>query len=285
MRSIARYKLATASRLPPNPRICSRAKSIRIANVGITAPFIDTVGQSADLRFPLNNTYGIDIFHPVTVEDLAEQAEAPGGCFDMIDDCRNITNGFDPEGWGNAPEVYTVCNNAYFTFYQLMESRYEATGHENWIVGEAIALALARHNRARFAAAGYAPLSVPGVSTSKAGYVRQAGCFSFSVVTNAGHEISYYQPATAYAIYQRAIEGRDVVTGKKAIGNGDKYATGGPKDMWGVRTSLPPEAPMFCYTASTSIVRGQCTDAPLTALVDGMAIIKDFVVMQPAWSG
>ncbi|KAG7121410.1 Carboxypeptidase S1 A like protein [Verticillium longisporum] len=363
----AQSKLAAAGKLPPNPRICSRAKSIRIATAGIIAPFIDIVGQFADLEFALNNTYGIEIFDPVTVEDLVEQAEAPGGCFDLIDDCRNITNRLDPEGWGNAPEVYPVCNNAFFTCYTLIERRYEATGRDsfditqpaaaqfpppyaygflnrqntqsrlgvpvnytayspsiqypffatgdfllsfaphverllaadipvhlihgdrdwraNWIGGEAVALALAHRNRARFAAAGYAPLSVPGVPAGKAGHVRQAGRLSFSVVTNAGHEIPYYQPATAYAIYQRAIEGRDVATGKKAIGNGDKYATSGPKDIRGARTPLPAKAPVFCYTASTPIVPGQCTDAQIAALADGTAVVKDFVVVQPAWSG
>ncbi|CRK20794.1 hypothetical protein BN1723_012154 [Verticillium longisporum] len=351
----AQSKLAAAGKLPPNPRICSRAKSIRIATAGIIAPFIDIVGQFADLEFALNNTYGIEIFDPVTVEDLVEQAEAPGGCFDLIDDCRNITNRLDPEGWGNAPEgwgnapeVYPVCNNAFFTCYTLIERRYEATGRDsfditqpaaaqfpppyaygflnrqntqsrlgvpvnytayspsiqypffatgdfllsfaphverllaadipvhlihgdrdwraNWIGGEAVALALAHRNRARFAAAGYAPLSVPGVPAGKAGHVRQAGRLSFSVVTNAGHEIPYYQPATAYAIYQRAIEGKDVATGKKAI-----WQRG--------------QAPVFCYTASTPIVPGQCTDAQIAALADGTAVVKDFVVVQPAWSG
>ncbi|KAM0283417.1 hypothetical protein ACHAQH_002541 [Verticillium albo-atrum] len=362
----AQSRLAAAGTLPPDARICSRAKSIRIATVGIIAPFIDIVGQFVDLEFALNNTYGIEIFDQATAQDLVEQAEAPGGCFDQIDDCRNIADRLDPEGWGNAPEVHLVCRNAFLACFGLIEVPYLATGGDpfditqpgtaqfpppyafgflnrretqsrlgvptnytsltpaiqlpfidtgdflrsfapnverllaadipvhlihgdrdwraNWPGGQAVSLSLAHRNRARFASAGYASLSVPGIPAGKAGFVRQAGRLSFSVVTNAGHEVPYYQPAAAYAIYQRAIEGRDVATGKKDVGNGDRYATSGPGDIRGVRTPLPPRAPVFCYIASTPIIEGQCTDEQIAALADGTAVVKNFIVVQPAWS-
>ncbi|KAF3352297.1 Zinc finger protein GLI3 [Verticillium dahliae VDG1] len=275
----ARSKLATTGKLPPNPRICSRAKSIRIATVGIIAPFIDIVGQFADLEFALNNTYGIEIFDPATVDDLVEQAEAPGGCFDLIDDCRNITNRLDPEGWGNAPEVYPVCNNAFFSCYQLIESRYEATGRDSFDITQP-------------AAAQFPPPYAFGFlnrqnTQSRLGVPVNYTAFSPSIqypFFATGDFLLSFAPHVE-RLLAADIPGKDVATGKKAIGNGAKYATSGPKDIRGTRTPLPPKAPVFCYTASTPIVRGQCTDAQIAALADGTAVVKDFVVVQPAWSG
>ncbi|KAM0335619.1 hypothetical protein ACHAQA_000667 [Verticillium albo-atrum] len=159
----------------------------------------------------------------------------------------------------------------------------------NWLGGQALALALNHRHRARFAAAGYTPLQVqargPGTSpSSSAGHVRQAGRLSFTVVANAGHEVPYYQPTAAYAIYQRALDGRDVATGRVAVGDGARYATAGVGDIRGVRVPLPRPAPVFCYVASTPIMKGQCTDAQIAALANGTAVVEDFIVVEPAWS-
>ena len=47
------------------------------------------------------------------------------------------------------------------------------------------------------------------------GQVRQAGKFSFVRVYDAGHEVPYYQPAMLQELFQRAIFGKDIATGKE----------------------------------------------------------------------
>src|SRR5271155_5100290 len=47
------------------------------------------------------------------------------------------------------------------------------------------------------------------------GQVRQAGKFSFVKVYDAGHEVPYYQPAMLQELFQRAIFGKDIATGKE----------------------------------------------------------------------
>jgi serine carboxypeptidase len=147
----------------------------------------------------------------------------------------------------------------------------------NWFGGEDLSLAL---GGAPFASAGYTPLTVAG---SPAGYTRQRANFSFTKLNGAGHAAPYYKPEAAYAIYQRALDGKDIATGNTAVGNG--YATSGLSNIRNIPSPPPgPSAPTFCYTKRIPLKPNQCTVAQLTALREGTAVVKDFVVVKPAWS-
>ena len=91
----------------------------------------------------------------------------------------------------------------------------------NWLGGEAI----------------YNSIGVPGsptpgyvnISTSDLvvhGQAKQSGAFSFARIYESGHEVPYYQPLTALAIFERAINGYDIATGQDEV-NRD-YVTVGP---------------------------------------------------------
>lgn len=146
----------------------------------------------------------------------------------------------------------------------------------SWFGGEDLSLAIGGPD---FAAAGYEPLAVAGTT---AGHTRQVGRFSFTKVDGAGHEIPYYQPEAAYAIYQRALDGKDIATGAVVVGA--DYSTSGPPDVRGIPAPEPgPAAPTFCYTRRSPLKPFQCTNAQLAALLEGTAVVEDFVVVEPAW--
>lgn len=91
----------------------------------------------------------------------------------------------------------------------------------NWLGGEAISLALRHTSHLAFAAASYVDITTNTSYTG--GRVRQQNNLSFSRVFQAGHEIPYYQPQTAYEIFARTLRGLDVATGTVDVtlrGNG-----------------------------------------------------------------
>jgi hypothetical protein len=132
----------------------------------------------------------------------------------------------------------------------------------NWVGGEKSSLAVPWSRAAEFADAGYAPLLVTEGSPGGAGaedddddddddahvdaaavvrgVTRQVGNLSFTRVFQAGHEVPSYQPAAAYAIFQRAMFNRDVATG--LLPATDDLVTEGPKSSWHIKND-PPEVP------------------------------------------
>ena len=91
----------------------------------------------------------------------------------------------------------------------------------NWLGGEAV----------------YDSIRVPGLATP--GYVnistsdlvvhgqaKQSGTFTFARIYDSGHEVPYYQPLTALAIFERAINGYDIATGQSQVDR--EYITVGP---------------------------------------------------------
>ena len=82
----------------------------------------------------------------------------------------------------------------------------------NWLGGEAV----------------YDSISVPGysapgyvdISTSDSivhGQAKQSGFFTFARIYESGHEVPYYQPLTALALFERAINGYDIATGEQSV--------------------------------------------------------------------
>ncbi|KAK4974057.1 hypothetical protein LTR66_011106 [Elasticomyces elasticus] len=87
----------------------------------------------------------------------------------------------------------------------------------NWFGGEAASLAVASNVSAAYStgfhAAGYADIVVN--STYVGGAVRQYGNLSFSRVYDAGHQVPFYQPETAFTLFTRIITGVNLSTGQK----------------------------------------------------------------------
>ena len=98
----------------------------------------------------------------------------------------------------------------------------------NWFGGEAVADEL---NAPGFASAGYTDIETSdGVAH---GQVKQAGAYSFVRIYESGHEVPFYQPLASLEMFERAINGMDIATGKTKITAGGNFTTKGtPRSLY-----------------------------------------------------
>ncbi|KAL2833105.1 Alpha/Beta hydrolase protein [Aspergillus pseudoustus] len=148
-----------------------------------------------------------------------------------------------------------------------------------WNGGEEVSLQVDYSDAAKFRAAGYAPLHTNGSYIG--GLVRQHGNFSFTRVFEAGHEVPAYQPETAYEIFHRAMFNRDLSTGKVPTAGNGTYSTTGPSSTFNVTNTVPDSPAPTCYILSLG---SYCTEAQIESVVDGTALIKDYIVVDQASS-
>ena len=145
----------------------------------------------------------------------------------------------------------------------------------NWIGGEEASLAVNYSETAAFHSAGYADVHVN--ETYVGGLVRQHGNFSFTRVFQSGHEIPAYQPETAYQLFNRAIFGLDMATGKVPISaNPTNYSTEGPSNTWAIKNEVPDSPAPTCYILSLT---STCTDDQYESVLNGTALIHDYIVI------
>ncbi|KAK4032356.1 Alpha/Beta hydrolase protein [Parachaetomium inaequale] len=145
----------------------------------------------------------------------------------------------------------------------------------NWLGGEKSSLAVPWHGQKVFAEeAGYAPLLLQDGKT-EGGLTRQVGGrFSFTRVFQAGHEVPAYQSEAAYEVFRRAMGGWDVPTGRVRVGEG--FVTGGPRDVWGVKSEVPGAVGARCYVLKPE----SCEEEVWRAVVNGTAVVEDWFVVE-----
>ncbi|KAK3705486.1 hypothetical protein LTR37_013303 [Vermiconidia calcicola] len=147
----------------------------------------------------------------------------------------------------------------------------------NWVGGEAASLKVPWSHQADFEAAGYSPLVISPVHSG--GLTRQYGNFSFTRVYQAGHMVPSYQPQVAYEIFMRALTGRDIATDtvdlEKVASSGGQHNTSGPGDTWWMKSEVLPAPPAECYLLDIN----RCTEEEVSWIVDGTAIVKDWIVV------
>ena len=148
----------------------------------------------------------------------------------------------------------------------------------NWVGGEASSLKIPWNHAQDFEDAGYAPLVVSPVHSG--GLTRQYGNLSFTRVYQAGHEVPSFQPEAAYKIFMRAVTGRDIATGEVdldevAAKTGEQYSTHGPSDTWWMKSDVLPAPARECYIWDVA----RCSDEEVKWIMDGTAIVKDWIVV------
>ncbi|KAI9727225.1 MAG: hypothetical protein M1834_008485 [Cirrosporium novae-zelandiae] len=148
----------------------------------------------------------------------------------------------------------------------------------NWIGAENVSLNVEYSESAEFRAAGYEYIVTN--KTYNGGVVRQYGNFSFSRVFEAGHDVTSYQPETAYRIFMRAMFDTDIATGSiSTVSNADfKYQTSGPSSSWSIKNKLPEMPAIECNIWG---LRYTCTDNQIEAVINGTAVVKDYIVLEP----
>ena len=138
----------------------------------------------------------------------------------------------------------------------------------NWYGGEAISLALESGD---FKKAGYADIMTN--ASYVGGLVRQHGNLSFARVFQAGHEVPYYQPETAYQIFNRVMFNKDIATGNfSSVG----YSSCGPSSAWTESVLHHDEKQAQCYLWD---VIETCTKEEEAALKSGTVIVEDFILV------
>ncbi|KAJ5381249.1 Carboxypeptidase S1 [Penicillium cataractarum] len=145
----------------------------------------------------------------------------------------------------------------------------------DWIGGEDVSLSIQHAEADAFRAAGYAPLRTN--SSYVGGQVRQHGNFSFTRVYEAGHEVPAYQPQTAYEIFHRALFNRDLATGKVDTAKNRSYSTKGPASTWQFKNQVPESPAPECYILA---LEATCTEDQIASVVNGTAVIKDYVLVE-----
>ena len=86
--------------------------------------------------------------------------------------------------------------------------------------------------------------------------------------------VPYYQPETAYRIFQRAIANTDIATGQTHLGGPSEYSTSGPDDIAQIKNAVPMIPPSVCYMWN---VAGTCTKEQMMMLANGTAIMQDYI--------
>jgi len=85
----------------------------------------------------------------------------------------------------------------------------------NWLGGEAVSKEIG--------APGFDNAGYTNITTSDGvvhGQVKQSGKFSFLRIYESGHEVPFYQPVIALEMFERALAGLDIATGKETVGAG-----------------------------------------------------------------
>lgn len=142
----------------------------------------------------------------------------------------------------------------------------------NWIGGEAVSLAIDWESTGDFHNSGYQDIVINDTYTG--GKVRQYGNLSFSRVFQAGHEVPYYQPETAYEIFHRALFNKDISTGSIDTAVNRTYGTQGPPDTWASKNE-PIEQPLqVCYSLDSAT----CTRDQYRSIANGSAVLSDWVL-------
>jgi hypothetical protein len=136
-------------------------------------------------------------------------------------------------------------------------------------------LALNFQDAEGFRSAGYEFIATN--SSSKAGFVREHGNLSFSRIFQAGHGVPAYQPETMYEIFERAMFGHDIATGKINLAQNGNYSTTGPMSVANVKNKVTEALENMCFVRLPE----SCTDEQLIALANGTAVVKDWIVVEP----
>jgi carboxypeptidase C (cathepsin A) len=307
-----------------------KGRCLKLGTAVITNGEIDFLYQTETYpSMAHNNTYSFEaITEEAYVESITNYTK-PGGCRDLIQQCRELGELSDPDEVGLNETVNDLCASATGYCYKYVLGAYGASGRspfdmasklpnpyppsyatgwanrawvqedlgaavsftENsyvsqaimfadisrraglkdveyllsrgigialiygdrdyrcpWIGAEQLSMEANWTGAAAYREAGYEEIRVN--SSYIGGVAKQHGLLSFSRVFQAGHDVAWYQPETSFQIFNRAIFGHDIPTGRKNLSrnrHAAKWSTKGPLSAWGWKEQLPASPPVECY--------------------------------------
>jgi hypothetical protein len=138
----------------------------------------------------------------------------------------------------------------------------------NWYGGQSCSLTIASMvpvYKKAFPAAGYADIVVN--KNYVGGQVRQFGNLSFSRIYDAGHQVPYYQPETAFTVFTRIIQGNDIGMGHKV--DLRMFGTNGLSTSLH-QNKIPPQPASFCWIRE----QDTCTPDQVAAIAAGNGTVE-----------
>lgn len=145
--------------------------------------------------------------------------------------------------------------------------------------GENVSLAVNYSQTAGFHSAGYQDIMVN--NSYIGGQVRQYGNFSFSRIYQAGSPISASQPETAFRIFQRAISGLDIATGKTNVEQmplPNPYSSNGSPTTPQEKQPAPPQPAPTCYILDPTT----CSDRAYGEVYLNTGVIHEYILIDKA---
>jgi hypothetical protein len=201
--------------------------------------YLNTEASIASLGVPLNFTYGSNVI------------TALYGFADIGPSTPLSASTGDPMRQNGLPSIEYLLSTGVKVAFVFGDRDFRCP----WTGGELTALAADWTYKDEFAAAGYEEMQgivTPREQGGLPALVKQAGRFSFSRILDAGHSTIAYAPETVHKIFERTLNGVDIVSGMEMVADG--YTTYGPASSLGWRNELPESVPATC------IVEGQFQD-------------------------
>ncbi|RDA90378.1 hypothetical protein CP533_5642 [Ophiocordyceps camponoti-saundersi (nom. inval.)] len=142
----------------------------------------------------------------------------------------------------------------------------------NWKGGEQISKAINHTQADLFSQSGYTNVEDDGKTV---GQVRQQGLLSYTRVFQASHFVSYTQPKASFTIFDRAMQGKDIATGKITI-DGDFTSQGSAEST--ASSEKPAVTPPVCHLLA---LRATCSEGQIKAVEDNSAKIENGIITSP----
>ncbi|KAJ9142379.1 Carboxypeptidase [Pleurostoma richardsiae] len=103
----------TNSTYPTNSSASTTSLDIHLVSLGIVNGCVDDLVMGPYyVSMAVNNTYGLEILSPVYASLANSSFYQPGGCQDMISQCRTAVAVSDPNNTGAVEQVNSLCSSA-----------------------------------------------------------------------------------------------------------------------------------------------------------------------------
>jgi len=109
---------------------------INLESVGIVNGCVDDLVQGPFYpAMAVNNTYGLTAINPTRAKLAMASFSAPGGCKDLITQCRAAVQADDPDNNGHIASVNTLCSSAYKSCNDNVITPFQDSGRSIYDIG------------------------------------------------------------------------------------------------------------------------------------------------------
>ncbi|KXT14708.1 hypothetical protein AC579_6412 [Pseudocercospora musae] len=141
------------------------------------------------------------------------------------------TTGDDSRGFEIIAKNRRLIHDGVYVVHYAGDADYNC----NWIGGEEVACQI---DASGFTSAGYQNLTTStfvanrcesAITEQVHGVVKQASNYAFARIYDSGHQVPFYKPKAALALFERLVKGTDLATGKERIDRKSEYLSVGPQ--------------------------------------------------------